>query len=137
MYWKWLPSASFIPKKFSTEKSISRLRYAYDYQLKLVKAFSNKGVVILVGTDSPTIPGLVPGYSFHQEMQILSKAGLSNYDILKAATLNAAQFLNISTDFGTIEVGKEASFILLSKNPLADIENTLSIKNVFYCGEAF
>ena len=134
VYWKW--SASFIPKKFSQEESISRLQYAYDYQLKLVKAFNNKGVVMLVGTDSPTIPGVVPGYSLHQEMQILSKAGLSNYDILKSATFNAARFLNISSEFGTIEVGKEASFILLSKNPLVDIENTLSIKKVFSCGKA-
>ena len=135
--WNWSLSASFIPKKFSNEKSISRLQYAYDYQLKLVKAFNNKGVVILLGTDSPTIPGLVPGYSFHQEMQILSTAGLSNYEILKSATLHAAQFLNIANDFGTVEVGKEASFILLSKNPLADIKNTLSIKKVFYRGRAF
>jgi len=57
--------------------------------------------------------------------------------ILKSATFNAAQFLNISTEIGTIEVGKEASFILLSKNPLVDIENTLSIKKAFKCGEAF
>lgn len=77
----------------------------YEYQLKLVKAFNKKGVAILVGTDSPTIPGLVPGYSLHQEMQILSEAGLSNYDILKSATLNAAQFLNLSSEFGSIEVG--------------------------------
>lgn len=137
VYWKWSPSASFIPKKFSKERSISRLQYAYDYQLKLVNAFNDKGVVILLGTDSPTIPGLVPGYSLHQEMQILSNAGLSNYDILKSATLNAAQFLNISNDFGTIEVGKEASFILLSKNPLTAIENTLTIKKVFIRGRAF
>jgi hypothetical protein len=136
VYWKWSPSASSIPRKFSKEESISRLQYAYDYQLKLVKAFNNKGVVMLVGTDSPTIPGVVPGYSLHQEMQILSKAGLSNYNILKSATFNAAQFLNISSEFGTIEVGKEASFILLSKNPLVDIENTLSIKKVFSCGKA-
>jgi len=134
-HWNWSPSVSDIPKKFFTETSISRLQYAYAYQLKLVEAFNNKGVVILLGTDSPTIPGLVPGYSLHQEMQILSEAGLSNYDILKSATLNAAQFLNISNDFGTIEEGKEASFILLSKNPLADIQNTLSIEKVFYCGQ--
>ena len=137
VYWKWSPSTSFIPEKFSTDNSISRLQYGYDYQLKLVKAFNDAGVMILAGTDSPTIPGLVPGYSLHQEMQILSKAGMSNYDILKSATFNAAQFLNISSEFGTIEVGKEASFILLSKNPLVDIENTLSIKKVFNCGEAF
>lgn len=135
VYWKWSPSSSFIPRKFSTEKSIGRLQYAYDYQLKLVKAFNSKGVAILIGTDSPTIPGLVPGYSLHQEMQNLSKAGVSNYDILRSATLNAAKFLNISNDFGTIEVGKEATFILLSKDPLTDIANTLSIQKVFNRGE--
>jgi hypothetical protein len=137
VYWKWSPSTSLIPVKFSKENSMRRLQYAYDYQLKLVKSFNDKGVAILVGTDSPTIPGLVPGYSLHQEMQILSKAGLSNYDILKSATRNAAQFLNIANNFGTIEVGKEASFILLSENPLTDIENTLSIKKVFNHGQAF
>jgi hypothetical protein len=136
VYWRWSPSASFIPMKFSKERSISRLQYAYDYQLKLVKAFNSKGVMILLGTDSPTIPGLVPGYSLHQEMQILSKAGLPNYDILKSATLHAARFLNIASDFGTIEAGKEASFMLLSKNPLAAIEHTLTIERVFIRGKS-
>lgn len=133
-YWKWSPSASFIPKKFSRQLSISRLQFAYDYQLKLVKAFNKKGVIMLAGTDAPTMPGLVPGYSLHQELQMLSKVGLSNYDILKSATLNAAQFLNISNTSGTIENNKEASFILLLKNPLVDIKNTLSIDRVFFYG---
>ncbi len=137
VHWQWSPSTSFIPRKFSTQHSINRLQYAYEYQLKLVKAFNDAGVVILTGTDSPTIPGLVPGYSLHREMQILNKAGMSNYEVLKSATFNAAQFLNSSGEFGSIEVGKEASFILLSKNPLVDIENTLSIKKVFNRGEAF
>ena len=137
VHWQWSPSTSFIPRKFSTKHSINRLQYAYDYQLKLVNAFNEAGVIILTGTDSPTIPGLVPGYSLHREMQILNKAGMSNYEVLKSGTFNAAQFLNSSGEFGTIEVGKEASFILLSKNPLVDIENTLGIKRVFNCGEAF
>lgn len=137
VHWQWSPSINFYPRKFSTSHSINRLQYAYDYQLKLVKAFHDAGVKILTGTDAPTIPGLVPGHSLHQEMQILSKVGLSNYDVLKSATVNAAQFLNISNQFGTIEEGKEASFILLSNNPLVNIENTLSIKKVFKCGEMF
>lgn len=136
IHWRWSSSTSFIPQKFSSNNSINRLQYAYDYQLKLVKAFNDAGVVILAGTDSPTIPGLVPGYSLHQEMQLLRAAGLSSYDVLRSATINAAEFLNISNKFGTIEAGKEASFILLSRNPLVNIENTLTIKKVIKCGEA-
>lgn len=122
VHWQWSPSTNFYPRKFSTNHSINRLQYAYDYQVKLVKAFHDAGVTILAGTDAPTIPGLVPGYSLHQEMQLLSKAGLPNYEVLKAATINAARFLKISDEFGTIEVGKEASFVLLSRNPLVKIE---------------
>ncbi len=136
-HWDWSPTKSFVPKKFNKTIAINRLQYGYDYQLKLVKALDSKGIVILAGTDAPTIPGLVPGYSLHQELQLLSEAGMPNYEILKSATLNAAQFLNISNVFGTIEVGKEASFILLSKNPLTNIKNTLSIKKIVLNGKEY
>lgn len=87
------------------------------------------------GTDAPTIPGLVPGRSLHQEMQLLCEAGLSNYEALKAATTNPAHFLKIHSDFGTIEVGKEASLLMLNKNPLENISNTLEIESVFVKGK--
>ncbi len=90
---------------------------------------------MLAGTDAPTLPGLVPGRSLHQEMQLLSEAGLSNYEALKSATINPARFLKVDADFGTIEVGKEASFLLLNKNPLEDISNTLEIQSVFVRGK--
>lgn len=130
VHWQWSPSTNFYPRKFSTNHSINRLQYAYDYQLKLVRAFHDAGVIILTGTDAPTIPGLVPGYSLHQEMQLLSEAGLSNYEVLKAATINAARFLNISHEFGTIEVGKEASFVLLGGDPLDEVGNVGRVERV-------
>jgi len=133
--WQWSKQTSFIPKKFSSPLSISRLQYGYEYQLKLVSAFNRAGVLLLAGTDAPTIPGLVPGYSLHQEMQLLCGAGLSNYEALKAATTNPAHFLKIHSDFGTIEVGKEASLLMLNKNPLEDISNTLEIESVFVKGK--
>ena len=125
--WQWSKETSFIPKKFSSPLSVSRLQFGYGYQLKLVSAFNKAGVLLLAGTDAPTLPGLMPGRSLHQEMQLLCEAGLSNYEALKAATTNPARFLKIHSDFGTIEVGKEASLLLLNKNPLEDISNTFEI----------
>ncbi|MBO9199422.1 MULTISPECIES: amidohydrolase family protein [Niastella] len=133
--WQWSKETSFIPKKFSSPLSISRLQFGYEYQLKLVSAFNRAGVLLLAGTDAPTIPGLVPGLSLHQEMQLLHEAGLSNYEALKAATINPAHFLKIHSDFGTIEVGKEASLLMLNKNPLENISNTLEIESVFVKGK--
>ncbi len=135
MAWQWSKEASFIPKKFSSALSISRLQFGYEFQLKLVSAFNRAGVLLLAGTDAPTIPGLMPGRSLHLEMQLLCEAGLSNYEALKAATINPAYFLKIASDFGTIEVGKEASLLMLTKNPLEDITNTLEIESVFLKGK--
>lgn len=132
--WQWSKETSFVPKKFKSRLSISRLQFGYDYQLNLVNTFNKAGVLLLAGTDAPTIPGLMPGLSLHQEMQLLCTAGLSNYEALKTATTNAARFLKIDSDFGTIEVGKEASFLLLTKNPLVNISNTLEIELVFVKG---
>ena len=133
--WQWSKETSFIPKKFSSPLSVSRLQFAYDYQLKLVNAFNRAGVLLLAGTDAPTIPGLMPGRSLHQELQLLCEAGLSNYEALKAATIDPARFLKIDSHFGTIEVGKEASLLLLNKNPLENIFNTLQIELVFVKGK--
>lgn len=133
--WQWSKEASFIPKKFNSSLSISRLQFGYEYQLKLVGAFYKAGVLLLAGTDAPTLPGLIPGHSLHLEIQLLREAGLSNYEALKAATINPAYFLKIHSDFGTIEVGKEASLLLLNKNPLQNISNTLEIESVFLKGQ--
>jgi hypothetical protein len=133
--WQWSKETSFIPKKFSSPLSISRLQFGFEYQLKLVGAFNRVGVLLLAGTDAPTLPGLVPGRSLHQEMQLLCEAGLSNYEALRAATINPAHFLKIHSSFGTIEVGKEASLLLLNKNPLEGISNTLEIESAFVKGK--
>ncbi len=97
------------------------MQTGYEFQKALVKAFNEKGVLLLAGTDAPTIPGLVPGESLHRELQKMVDAGLSNFEALRSATVNAAVFIGMPDKFGTIEVNKEGSFILLDLNPLLNI----------------
>ena len=79
------------------------------------------GARIVVGTDS-TLPGTYPGSSYFQEIKLLREYGLSNLEILRGATsYNAQLFLN-DPDFGTIEEGKRADLLLLSANPLIQLE---------------
>ncbi len=103
------------------------------FNTKFVKACYDAGVPILPGTDA-NVPGLAPGFSLHDELESLSKAGLPNAYILESATRRAAEFLGVSKDRGTIEVGKRADLLLLEANPLDTITNTRRIRAVIVNG---
>ena len=75
---------------------------------------------ILIGTDSP-FPNLLPGFSYHDEIQALLECGLSEKAALQAATIAGAQALQIDHLVGTVEAGKMADLIIVDGNPLDDI----------------
>jgi len=90
------------------------------FLLEIVKVLNEHQVKILVGSDAGTMYTL-PGIATHNEMQLLIQSGLSNFEVLQAATINAAQALGIGHEYGTVEVGKIADLILVTNNPLDDI----------------
>jgi hypothetical protein len=91
------------------------------------------GVPLLVGTDSPE-PQVTPGYSLHQELEMLVESGLPPAAALTAATLTNATVLKERERLGSISVGKVADILLLSANPLDDIRNTRSIELIIHNG---
>lgn len=91
------------------------------------------GVPLLVGTDSPE-PQVTPGFSLHQELEMLVESGLSPAAALQAATLNNAAALRQETHLGSISPGKLADLVLLTANPLEDIRNTRRIDVVIRGG---
>jgi imidazolonepropionase-like amidohydrolase len=107
-----------------------------DIRYKLVNALHEAGVNLMAGSDGPEWY-LAPGFALHSELQAFTEAGLSNYAALQTATINPARYLGIDDRKGTIEPGKEADFILLEKNPLADIQNTRSITGVCKKGKFY
>jgi imidazolonepropionase-like amidohydrolase len=90
--------------------------------LQLTKIMHERGVQILSGTDIPNFK-LVPGKSLHHELELLAEAGIKPMDIIKIATGNGAKALSIINQTGTIEPGKQADILILSANPIEDIEN--------------
>ncbi len=91
------------------------------------------GVPLLVGTDSPE-PQVPPGFSLHQELEMLVESGLPPAAALRAATLTNATVLGEKERLGSVSVGKMADIVLLSANPLDDIRNTRHIELVIHSG---
>jgi len=90
------------------------------------------------GTDTPSAPtyGNLPGLNGYLEMMQLQRAGMSLAQILRAATLNNAREFRMDSQVGTIEPGKIANLVLMSKSPLESVEAYDSITTVFVRGKA-
>lgn len=108
--------------------------HVVDFNKKLVKAFADAGITVFPGTDS-LVPGLVAGFSLHDELEALAGAGLSAIQILTADTRLAAGWLGVGADRGTVEVGKRADLLLLTADPMADVSNTRQIAAVIRDGQ--
>jgi imidazolonepropionase-like amidohydrolase len=90
------------------------------------------GATICCGNDGGT-PMNWPGM-LSVEMQMLSLFRMSNIDILRSATINAAKLLDLETELGSLEPGKLADIVLLSDNPTRDIRAVERVEAVFRSG---
>lgn len=96
----------------------------------LLKAYP-AGVKIAYGTDA--------GVSKHgrnaDEFELLVKYGMPPVEALKAATVNAADLLGLSSEVGTIEPGKSADLIAVAGDPLQDVTVLKKVDYVMVRGE--
>ena len=103
------------------------------FQVEDIKTLFENGVNMVLGTDAGNTYNF-HGHSLHEEMQLLELGGMKPMDIIKMGTYNAAKMMDTLDELGTIEQGKIADMVLLDKNPLESIKNTLSINTVFKNG---
>lgn len=104
-----------------------------DWSLFLISRLKARGVPIAAGTDTPIGLG-IPGYSLHEELELLVRAGLTAREALYAATVEPARFFGRHNEMGRIEPGMLADLVLLDADPLADIRNTRAIDRVMAAG---
>lgn len=110
------------------------LKDVVQFQVEDIMELYENGVNMTLGTDTGN-DFIFPGYSIHEEMQLLELGGMKPIDILKMGTINAAKMLKADDRLGSIEVGKYADMILLDKNPLAAIKNTSAINTIIKNGK--
>jgi imidazolonepropionase-like amidohydrolase len=126
---KWLNSLSKSMNVYPQGK----LTDAYASVMALHKA----GVDILAGSDVsepiPILGGLAHGASLHHELQLLVAAGLEPIEALRAATSTPARRFGL-TDRGRIIPGARADLLLVDGDPITNISDTLSIREIWRRG---
>lgn len=129
----WNPANDFRfrnspPEFFENEKK------EFELNKRIIKLLHKGGVKLLAGTDTPN-PYCWPGFSVHDELQLMVESGLTPAQALQTATLNPAIFFNILKDYGSVSKDKIASLVLLKDNPLTNISNTKNIEAVILRGK--
>ena len=89
---------------------------------KTAKALADSGVKVNLGAH-----GQLQGLGAHWELWMLHQGGMTKMETLEAATINGATYIGAGSEIGSLKVGKLADMIIMEKNPLEDIRNTVTV----------
>lgn len=120
--------ADFMPQTVK-DKAI---RVGNDMAGNFAKAHK-AGVNVAYGTDS----GISPHGTNAQEAVLMVEAGMTEMEVIIAATINAADLIDMSDSLGTIETGKFADLIAVDNSPLENIEELLDVDFVMKGGKVY
>src|SRR5438046_3189759 len=100
---------------------LDRIKKTYAVALPNLKTLEDAGITIAAGTDAGNI-GTIHGPALFREFQLMKEAGLTNTQILQAATVNAAKLFGGDTGaaIGKIDNGYIADMVILKSNPVDD-----------------
>ena len=115
------------------DPNLEKLKAFCKNNREYIKAMVRLGGKIAPGTDAPAQLSF-PGLSFFDELNVYSECGMPNRDVLKCATVNAAELLGINGLTGTIEKGKKADILIVDGDPLNDLSGLRAIKCVYKKG---
>ena len=110
-------------------------RPGYENVVEFLTQYAEAGGRILVSSDAPCIERTGPGFTMHIEMQIMTDMGIPAMKAIQGATLWGAEALGREQDYGSVEVGKVADFLIIEGDPLTDIAATRNIQMVIMAGE--
>ncbi len=123
-----LPEARLLPlwaqswRQSAQNYAVDRPLFApsLDHKIAFVAKLRRHGANMLIGTDGPN-PFVTPGYAIHDELAAFVRAGYSNFEVLRIATVEAARFIGARGRTGTLAVGAPADIVMLRSDPVSDL----------------
>ncbi len=127
----------FFPRETLDARSIRRETAPdWDYYhievAKAAKKLRDAGIKISTGGH-----GQLQGLSLNWETWMLTQGGFSNFEALRAATIDGADMIGLSRQIGSLTPGKRADFVVLNSNPLENIRATIDTRYVAVNGRVF
>ena len=111
---------AFIQYEKIGQRFAQRNRIRDSVQVENLIKLVDAGVTIATGTDAGNI-GTLHTSSYLKELNRMQSAGMTNAQILKASTINAAKAAGRDHEVGLIKEGMIADLLILDQNPLRDI----------------
>lgn len=108
---------------------------AFENMMAFVGRINQAGIPVVVGSHSWVPYQREVGWAFQREMELLAASGLTNMEVIQAATIENARFLRIQDRLGTIEVGKQADLLLLEGDPSKDLQAIHKVNRVMLNGK--
>jgi len=126
------PIGAFDDTSAWTPRQMERARAGFRVALSYLAALHEAGVPLAVGTDT-----VDPGPAVLSEILLFHEAGLPMSEVLRIATLGTTEVMERSRDYGSVEAGKRAHFVLFDENPLDDPRGLLGGKTVVKDGVVY
>jgi imidazolonepropionase-like amidohydrolase len=99
-----------------------------------LQILTSADIRIAAGSDAGNI-GTLHGPALHREMELMEQAGMRPFDVLLAATRNAADVMGKGKEVGILAKGRLADILLLDEDPVRDIRNTQKIFKIIKAGK--
>jgi len=111
-----------------------RFHMTHETNLNTVRKAHAMGVRVGVGTDIPVENEKRYPADYFSELGFLRDAGLSNAEVLTAATRAGGEILGLDDRLGTLTPGKLADVLVVAGDPLADVQNLRQMRLVIADG---
>ena len=116
---------------------MSQFQQIFEAKQKTISHYFKAGGKLSLGTDHFSNGEYLPGFGSHREMAVMVASGIPAKEVIRIASINGAQALQIDQKRGSIEAEKFADLYIIKGNPLKEIKNTRTVHTVISNGKVY